>query len=67
MQSLQEVWNTFVNSQRHTEEKLNLALQNWCLWEDAVSAAESWLQKAAKNLDEKYDQTSVQGYISNNE
>ena len=58
IQSLQEVWNTCVNSQRHTEERLALALQNWCLWEDAMSAAESWLHKAAKNLDEKHDQTS---------
>ena len=58
IQSLQEIWNTFVNSQRHTEERLTLSLQNWCLWEDAVSAAESWLHKSAKNLDEKCDHTS---------
>lgn len=45
IQSLQDIWQTLVNSLRHGEERLSLALQQWSLWEDAVSASESWLNK----------------------
>ena len=46
VKSLEELWASFVNSMRHTEERITLGLTQWSTWSSAVSAAETWLSKA---------------------
>ena len=59
VKSLQELWNSFINSLRHTEDRITLGLANWTMWTNSVASATSWLHKTTKILDEKVsDHTS---------
>ena len=63
VKSLEEMWSSFVNSMRHTEERITLGLTQWTTWKSALSAAETWLTKAEQltNFDDSDSDYSDSG------